>query len=51
VAILPLVKHKWLKWSGDKHNTETQHVDVYSYGLAYTLRRNIGQKGNKKPLA
>jgi len=22
VGILPLITHKWLKWSRDKHNTE-----------------------------
>jgi len=22
MAILRLTEHKWLKWSGDKHNTE-----------------------------
>jgi len=28
VAIVPLIKHKWLKWSCETHNTETQNVEV-----------------------
>jgi len=28
VAILPLIEHKWLNWSREKHNTETQNVEV-----------------------
>ena len=26
VAILPLIKHKWLIWSRDKHNTERHNM-------------------------
>jgi len=33
VAILPLFERKWLKWSREKHNTETQNVEVWSYDL------------------
>jgi len=45
MAILPWIENKWLTWSRDNHNTETQHVEVYKYGLGYTLH-NL----HKKPL-
>jgi len=28
VAILPVIEHKWLKWSREKHNLERQNVEV-----------------------
>jgi len=26
--LLSLIEQKWLKWSREKHNTETQNVEV-----------------------
>jgi len=45
VAILPLVQHKWLKWSCEKHNT--LHIDTTCWGLELWLSLYFTQHRQK----